>query len=222
MMLASSSWSTSNVMGRSPEPEGYAFWLGRLQAGSITRGGVLLMFSESPEYVAITHTTPPLAGYFKLLPAEPLNCGAGTGVTVARVTRVVDGDTLDVSTGQRVRVVGIDTPELGDCGASDARARLSALTLNREVLLTPGARDDRDRYGRLLRYVDVRNLGNQDAGLTLIQDGLAVARYDSRDGYGAHPREADYVAADAATGNVCGWNPNPASPDPRPDPTACG
>ena len=28
--------------------------------------------------------------------------------------------------------------------------------------------------------------------------GWAIARYDSRDGYGAHPREAEYIAADAA------------------------
>ena len=53
--------------------------------------------------------------------------------------------------------------------------------------------EDRDRYGRLLRYVDV---GAQDAGLRLIKNGLAIAGYDSRDGYGYHPREPLYVAED--------------------------
>ena len=38
-----------------------------------------------------------------------------------------------------------------------------------------------------------------DAGLSLIEDGWAIARYDSRDGYGAHPRQEQYVAADLAT-----------------------
>ena len=52
------------------------------------------------------------------------------------------------------------------------------------------------RYTNLLRYVDV---DGHDAGLALIQQGLVVARYDSRDGYGAHPHEATYVWTDGAT-----------------------
>ncbi|MGW5239256.1 thermonuclease family protein [Monashia sp. NPDC004114] len=62
--------------------------------------------------------------------------------------------------------------------------------------LTPGARDDIDKYGRLLRYVDVNGV---DAGLRQIKQGYAVARYDSRDGYGEHTREAAYIRADAAS-----------------------
>ena len=69
------------------------------------------------------------------------------------------------------------------------------------VTLVPGARDNRDAYGRLLRYLDV---GGRDAGLELIQAGYAIARYDSRDGYGRHPREDAYVAADAVSPNACG------------------
>lgn len=42
------------------------------------------------------------------------------------------------------------------------------------------------------RYVEV---GGADAGLKLIADGWAIA-HDSRDGYGRHPREDAYVAAD--------------------------
>jgi hypothetical protein len=71
---------------------------------------------------------------------------------------------------------------------------MTSLVLGREVTLVPGARDDRDAYDRLLRYVDV---AGKDAGRELITSGWAVARYDSRDGYGGHPREADYVALDA-------------------------
>jgi endonuclease YncB( thermonuclease family) len=72
---------------------------------------------------------------------------------------------------------------------------MSLLVLDKDVTLVPGAADDEDRYGRLLRYVDV---GALDAGLSLIEDGWAIARYDSRDGYGAHPRQEQYVAADLA------------------------
>lgn len=136
---------------------------------------------------------------------------------------VVDGDTVDVraadGTEERVRVIGIDTPERGECGFGEAGSALAALVLDQQVTLTAGARDDRDRYDRVLRYVDV---GDVDAGLRLIEDGLAIARYDSRDGYGRHDREAAYVAADAATAQRCTTpapEPSPASePAPAPAP----
>jgi len=124
------------------------------------------------------------------------------------VVHVVDGDTVDVAGGERIRVIGIDTPESGQPCATQATTAMSALVLNKPVRLTPGARDDRDRYGRLLRYLDL--IDGTDAGLTLIEQGLAVARYDSRDGYGAHPREAAYVAADAASPSACLPSTTPA------------
>jgi endonuclease YncB( thermonuclease family) len=115
----------------------------------------------------------------------------GAGRTF-RVSHVVDGDTLDLADGRRVRLVGIDTPEVGECGYAEASAALARLVLGRRVTL--GMSDeDHDRYGRLLRYVDVAGV---DAGLQLVRRGLAVARYDSRDGYGFHPREPRYVRAD--------------------------
>lgn len=119
------------------------------------------------------------------------------------VTLVVDGDTLDAERDgvtERVRVIGIDTPEQGQCGFEEAARALTFLALGREVDLTTGARDERDRYGRLLAYVDVvEDSGPLDVGLSLVTDGYAIARYDSRDGYGAHARETAYVAADAAS-----------------------
>ena len=140
------------------------------------------------------------------------------GPAVVTVTDVVDGDTVDLSTGVRVRIIGIDTPEVGTCGAPEATARMEALVLGQAVSTPGGARDGQDRYGRSLRYVDVNGV---DAGRTLIGEGLAVARYDSRDGYGGHPREADYVAADAAIGNFCGTDARPA-PTPVPTPPPAG
>lgn len=86
-----------------------------------------------------------------------------SGVAPAAVTwtvvAIVDGDTLDVRSSEgveeRIRVIGIDTPEKGECGFAAAADALSRLVLNQRVVLVAGARDDRDRYGRLLRYVDV-------------------------------------------------------------------
>jgi len=122
------------------------------------------------------------------------------------VTHVVDGDTIDLANGQPVRLVGIDTPERGQCGYIEASNNLTRLVLNRRVRLTVSD-EDKDRYGRLLRYV---NIGNMDAGLRQIKRGFAIARYDSRDGYGYHPREAVYIRADHASKPFTCPKPKPA------------
>ena len=124
------------------------------------------------------------------------------------VSRVVDGDTVEMSTGQTIRIIGVDTPEVGQPCYAEAAAALRAVVQGQPVRLTPGARDDVDRYGRLLRYLDTA--GGVDAGLQMINQGWAIARFDSRDGYGRHAREASYVAADAASlAQACGSVPAP-------------
>jgi endonuclease YncB( thermonuclease family) len=130
------------------------------------------------------------------------------------VTRVIDGDTLELASGQDVRLVGIDTPEVGECGYDKAAANLAYLTLDKQVTLTVSD-EDQDRYGRLLRYV---NIGDVDAGLRLIKNGLAIARYDSRDGYGFHQREPVYIAADRAHGNITCAQPAQPAPAAAPAP----
>ena len=132
-----------------------------------------------------------------------------------RVTSVTDGDTVVVAGGERVRLIGIDTPERGQCGFHEASAALEALIGDRPVVLMPGARDDRDRYGRLLRYLDA---DGRDLNLEMVRSGHAIARYDSRDGYGRHAREDAYVAADAASPPAagCGDGSGPATSAPAP------
>ncbi len=49
-----------NVLGRDPDPDGYQYWLGLVSAG-LARNGLLLGFSESAEFVALTGTSPPVA-----------------------------------------------------------------------------------------------------------------------------------------------------------------
>ncbi len=157
---------------------------------------------------------------------EPDTTTTAAAVTGWTVVNIVDGDTLDArrdGTTERIRVIGIDTPERGECGFRDAADALEAMVLGKQVELVAGARDDRDRYDRILRYVDV---DGTDSGLRLIEQGLAIARYDSRDGYGRHPREAAYVAADRAAPSIaCSAPPPappPASPAPAPAPAAPG
>jgi micrococcal nuclease len=88
-------------------------------------------------------------------------CGGG-GATASpppltgRVVRVVDGDTIRVRLAsgrvERVRYIGIDTPEAGACFDPQAHAFNARLVAGRDVRLVRDA-DERDRYGRLLAYV---------------------------------------------------------------------
>jgi endonuclease YncB( thermonuclease family) len=176
-------------------------------------------FSELPS--SSTPTTPETPGPAPAASETPSSTDAPAGGPLpdtgddgerAIVTGWVDGDTVDTTLG-RVRVLGIDTPERGDCGFEDATARAESVApIGTAVLLvSAGAgKDDTDRYGRLLRYVDTPAA---DVGYELLDAGLAIARYDSRDGYGWHPRESDYIAADDATPQTCSV---PAAPAPPP------
>lgn len=125
-----------------------------------------------------------------------------TTSTETAVAWVLDGDTLITSDNQTVRLIGIDTPEIGTCGAEEATETLRNLTEDQIItLVNPASVDDFDKYGRILRYVDV---DGDDVANTLLENGLAVARYDYLDGYSWHPREERYRAVDEATLHVCG------------------
>lgn len=114
--------------------------------------------------------------------------------TGARIVRWVDGDTVETTRGT-IRLIGIDTAERGRCGYGPAtrHAQSMAPAGSRVVLGNPATVVDRDRYGRKLRYVVT--LTGRDLGLAQVRAG-AKARYDSRDGYQWHRREAAYHRAD--------------------------
>jgi endonuclease YncB( thermonuclease family) len=150
-----------------------------------------------------------------------------TEAIVLLTAQVVDGDTITMSDGTTVRLIGIDTPERGQCGYDESSALLAQLLVGQNVTLVPGARDDIDKYGRLLRYVDVNGV---DMDLKMIESGRAIARYDGRDGYGTHTRQDAYVQADdlSPSTNVCTpitvvpvvvVPPAAPSPTPAPEPT---
>src|SRR3989344_6996325 len=75
-----------------------------------------------------------------------------------KVTRVIDGDTIEIEGGQKVRYIGIDTPETVDprslpqCFGKEAASKNRELVEGKKVRLEKDILD-KDKYGRLLRYV---------------------------------------------------------------------
>lgn len=97
----------------------------------------------------------------------------------AEVRRVIDGDTLVLADGERVRMIGLDAPELGRRGAPDeplARASREHLVTLVELggghILVRVGDEPRDRYGRLLALVYTARHG--DLAAHLIRNGLAL------------------------------------------------
>jgi endonuclease YncB( thermonuclease family) len=82
----------------------------------------------------------------------PASAPIPQGLTEAVVSRIIDGDTLEISTGERVRLIGVDAPERNDPGGSDATSFVSNLVLNKTVWLESDG-NNTDRYERLRRYV---------------------------------------------------------------------
>lgn len=139
----------------------------------------------------------PLSG---LMPSQP-DAPLGT----VRVIRVADGDTITVADGEqstRVRLLGIDSPEISsnECGARQAKARTVSLlsshpvdtdgdglvdtlggAIRRVRLQVNSSGESSDQYGRLLAYVYLpkRPVSIQEI---LVRDGLAtVFRFHGRD-----------------------------------------
>jgi endonuclease YncB( thermonuclease family) len=128
-------------------------------------------------------------------PSRSTPSAADTAATT--VEGIVDGDTLETTVGT-VRLLGIDTPERGECGYTEAADHVTSLIRRGDpvIIERPAGANDTDQHGRMLRYVLTSD--GEDVGMSLLAAGLAVARYDSMDGYPAHPRESDYRAAQVA------------------------
>ena len=100
---------------------------------------------------------------------------AATSTTeTAVVTKVIDGDTIELDSGEKVRYVGMDTPEItkgkNECYGHEASAKNTELVLGKTVTMKKDV-SDRDRYGRLLRYIWV---GDTFVNAKMIQEGYAA------------------------------------------------
>jgi micrococcal nuclease len=134
----------------------------------------------------------------------------GPGVPVVRD---IDGDTIVVDIDgrqEKIRYLGINTPETVDprkpvqCFGHEASNRMKSLLKGgRVVLVASPNREDRDKYGRLLRYVELPD--GTDLNLKMLQDGYAYeytfgTPYSRQDAYRA-------AEASARAANRGLWSP---------------
>ncbi len=126
-----------------------------------------------------------LAWHPRIAPAQvpPDAVAALPGTEIARVTAIVDGDTVILADGRQIRLVGIQAPKLplGRAGfeawplAEAAKAALSVISLGREVRLAYGGRRG-DRHGRVLAHLTDNTGGREFGGWiqgALLERGMA-------------------------------------------------
>ena len=93
------------------------------------------------------------------------------------VVRVIDGDTIELVSGERVRYIGVNTPETVHPDKAAECYGQEASKFNKQLIEGKWVRLDKDisetdKYGRLLRYV---YLDDQMVNLLLVQNGYAEA-----------------------------------------------
>jgi endonuclease YncB( thermonuclease family) len=141
---------------------------------------------------------------------DPTSHEAQTSATVV-VARINDGDTLTLRDGRKVRLLQIDTPELGagECYAEAARTALSRLAPvgSPVVLEVDPALDRADRFGRLLRYVE---RGGVNVNVELVRLG-AAAPYFNRGDRGRYAASLMRAARRAKASRQGLWKACPAT-----------
>jgi micrococcal nuclease len=145
----------------------------------------------------------------------PAAFGAAPLAHTFRIARVVDGDTVYLTNGAKIRLVQIDTPEVFfgvECWGRQASAET-------KKLLPPGtavrlasepATDSVDRYGRLLRYV-IRARDGLNVNVFLVAHGDAAPYFYA----GRHGRYASVLTRDALRARAAKrglWSACPRTP----------
>jgi micrococcal nuclease len=173
--------------------------------GAFAGSGITYALMREPAQEAVSgHVVP---GVKKVSPSRSKSC---------TVDRVIDGDTLKAncdSTGLiTIRVIGIDTPEKGQCYADKATAEADRLMpKGSQIKITQDlTQDPKDRYGRTLAYVTFRadDISAGDWGLWAVQWGYAK-EYTYKVPYARQKayRDAQSTALDDSYGmwGACTW-----------------
>ena len=123
------------------------------------------------------------------------------------VTRVIDGDTLNLDDGRRIRLLGINASELRKKGvgkefyADEAKQKLEELVRGEKVIIeldeTDNNKKDKDKYERTLGYVIVNG---QNTSIILLKDGYARKFMHERLKYRAEIEKTEQEAREARKG----------------------
>ena len=149
----------------------------------------------------------------------PLPMQQPAGLLSANVVRVVDGDTVDVVVSgkpERLRLIGIDTPEVVDprkpvqCFGREASAKAHELLDGKIVFLEADqSQDERDTYDRLLRYIWLPD--GRLFNLEIVKQGYAHEyTYSAPYKYQSQFKQAEQEASDADRGL---WSPSTCNGD---------
>ena len=138
---------------------------------------VINIFSKNTDNIAFQTIQKLSPASFPVISQKDVVLGA-TGSAEPKqtviVTKVIDGDTIEIEGGQKVRYIGIDTPETKhptkgvQCFGKKASEKNKELVEGKGVILEKDI-SETDRYGRLLRFVYI--------------DGVFVNDYLVREGY---------------------------------------
>ncbi len=129
------------------------------------------------------------------------DCGPSSGM----VERVIDGDTIVLATGEKLRYLLIDAPETtnghNDCYGSNASQFNSDLVLHKTVDLTYDSQCT-DMYGRLLAYISVDGM---DVNQLMVERGYACVLFIPPDGMSRYDEfKMDQAAAKAQSKGIWG------------------
>lgn len=121
--------------------------------------------------------------------------------TQVLISHVIDGDTIQLSTGEEVRLIGINAPEKGEKCYEESKEFLEDFISGKEITLKKDV-EDKDQYGRLLRYVyaDEHN----------VNYGMIYLGYAHKYEYGLNTRYSSwYEEAENKAKEMCGciWQP---------------
>lgn len=87
---------------------------------------------------------------------KKLVLAAGLVIGAARVVWVIDGDTVILADNTHIRLIGVNTPEKGECYYNQATALTKSLLFTKSVTLEKDL-NPFDRYGRTLAYVYLKS-----------------------------------------------------------------
>lgn len=126
-------------------------------------------------------------------------CNSEPQTNEITVSYVLDGDTIKLSTGETVRLIGINAPESGRICSSEATDKLKEFVFGKQVTLERDV-DDKDQYKRLLRYIYI---DETFINLEMVRLGLAH-KYE----YGSnteHSSKFEQAENEAKQNEGCLW-----------------